>query len=79
MPTDVTNAFKGWLKVGISIKLRSDAAVLRLNHEGITTYKSVKDFDKKLIEQLLTTDKVKIPAITEDQPVGINAEAEIAG
>lgn len=75
----VTQAFKSWLKSGTNMKLSSDAAVLRLTHEGITNYDSLLDFDTKSIERLPATCKEKINAIIDDADAGITAEPEIAG
>ena len=61
------------------MKLSSDAAVLRLLQEGLTTYNSLTDFDKKSLEQLPSVCKETIPAIAADLPNGIAAENEIAG
>ena len=79
MPPTVTASFKQYLKSASNIKLSSDAAVNRITYEGLTTYASLTDFDKKSIESLTSTCKEKIPAITEDVPAGISAEIEIAG
>ena len=47
----VTNAsFRNWLKRGSNMKLSSDAAVVRITHEGITDFRSFLDFDKESIE-----------------------------
>ena len=53
----VTQAFKSWLKSGANMKISSDAAVLRLTHEGLTNYDSLLDFDTKSIERLPATCK----------------------
>ena len=79
MPPVVTNAFKAWLKANKNLKLRSDAAVTRITYEGITTFASLKDFDKKSIERLLSICKERILAITEDLGAAIAAEPEIHG
>ena len=61
------------------MKLSSDAAVLRITHEGITNYESLLDFDKESIQKLPVTCRSGIPAITADAPNGIAAEAAIPG
>ena len=66
MPPVVTASFKSWLKSNTNMKLSSDAAVTRITYEGITTYASLEDFDKKSIERLPSTCKELIPAILED-------------
>ena len=79
MPPTVTNAFKTWLKENVNMKLSSDAAVTRVTYEGITNFESLTDFDKTSIEYLPRTYKEKILAITEDIPVGIQAESKVPG
>ena len=57
----------------------SDAAVLRITHEGITNYDSLLDFDKKIIQILPSTCKEKTPAIASYRANGIAVEPEIPG
>ena len=47
IPPTVTTSFRSWLKANTNMKLSSDAAVLRITYEGITTFKSLNDFDKR--------------------------------
>ena len=61
------------------MKLSSDAAVLRILHEGINNFESLLDFDKKSIQALPATCKGGIAAIAEDVPNGIAAEAAVSG
>jgi hypothetical protein len=75
----VANTFKNWLKSGTNIKLSSDAAVNRIIHEGITTFESLADFDKKSIERLPQICKENIPAIVADQANGVPAEEAVNG
>ena len=79
MPPAVTNSFKAWLKASTNMKLSSDSAVTRITYEGITTFQSLEDFDKKAIQSLTSICKEKIPAITADAAAGIAAEVEIPG
>ena len=73
MPT-TSAAFRSWLKANSNIKLSSDAAVKRVTHEGITTYESLLDYDKKSILQLPSVYKEKIDAVVADVANGIQAE-----
>lgn len=75
----VANGFKNWLKSGTNIKLSSDAAVNRIIHEGITTFDSLADFDKKSIERLPQICKEGIPAIVADADNAIIAEEAVNG
>ena len=79
MPLAVTAAFKSWLKANVNMKLSSDSAVTRLTFEGITTYPSLEDFDKKAIQALPAICKVGIPAIAIDVAAGIAAEPAVPG
>ena len=79
MPVIVTAAFKAWLKSSKSMKLSSDSAVKRLTCKGITTFKSLEDFDRKVIQSLPSIYKEEIPAITADIAAGITAENEVPG
>ena len=75
----VTASFKNWLKGNTTMKLSSDAAVLRLLQEGLTNFDSLTDFDKKSLERLPSVCKETIPAIAADLPNGIAAENQIPG
>lgn len=79
MPPAVTNAFSNWLKTNTNMKLLSDAAVLRITYEGITTFDALRDFDDKSIQGLPAICKETIPAITADVGLGIAAEPEVPG
>ena len=79
MPLVVPAHFKQWLKSAPNMKLSSDAAVTRITHEGITSYDSLIDFDKKSIEGLPAICKESIPAIAEDAVNGIAAEVAVNG
>ena len=74
-----TQTFKAWLKSANNIKLSSDAAVLRVTHEGITNFVSLSDFDKTSIENLPRVCKNSIPAIEADPSNSISAETYVAG
>ena len=75
----VTNAFKNWIKGSNNMKLSSDVAVVRITHEGITTYLSLCDFDQKSLQNLPSIRKESIPAVTADAANGIAAEAAVTG
>ena len=45
-----TQAFTSWLKSNPNIRLSSDAAVIRITSEGITTFASILDFYEKIIQ-----------------------------
>ena len=75
----VTVTFKNWLKGNTTMKLSSDAAVHRICKEGITTFDSLTDFDKKSLERLPSVCKESIAAIVEDLPNGIAAEIAVPG
>ena len=74
-----SQSFKAWLKSANNIKLSSDAAVLRVTHEGITNFASLSDFDKKSIENLPGVCKNGIPAIEADPSNSIASETSVAG
>ena len=52
-----TQELKSWIKSNPNIRLSSDAAVTRIVSEGITTFASLLDFDKKSIQYLPKTCK----------------------
>jgi hypothetical protein len=74
-----TAAFRTWLKGNLNMKLSSDASVLRLTHEGITSLDSLTDFDAKAIKLLPKVCKDNIDAIVADVPNGIAAENAVNG
>ena len=61
------------------MKLSSDAAVVRITHEGITDFRSFLDFDKESIEALPRACSRSIDAIAEDIPNLIVAETAAVG
>ena len=61
------------------MKLSSDAAVLRLTHEGITSLASLTDFDDKAIKYLPKVCKGDIAEIVLDADNGIDAEPAVNG
>ena len=76
---NTTAAFRPWLKGNLNMKLSSDASVLRLTHEGITSLDSLTDFDDKAIKLLPKVCKDNIDAIVADVPNGIAAENAVNG
>ena len=74
-----SQSFKAWLKASTNIKLSSDAAVLRVTHEGITNFAYLSDFDEKSIENLPGVCKNGIPAIEADPSNNIASETSVAG
>lgn len=75
----VTNAFKNWLKGSNNMRLNTDVAVVRITHEGITTYLSLCDFDQKSLQNLPSICKEDIPAVTADAANGITEEDAVTG
>jgi hypothetical protein len=76
---NTTAAFRAWLKANPNMKLSSDAAVLRITHEGITSLDSLTDFDDKSIKLLPKVCKDDINAIVADPANGIAAENAVNG
>ena len=76
---NTTASFRAWLKANPNMKLSSDAAVLRITHEGITSLDSLTDFDSKAIKLLPKVCKDDINAIVADPANGIVAENAING
>ncbi len=79
MPPTASAAFKSWLKTAPNAKLTSDRAVNRILYEGITTYDSLLDFDRKAIQSLPSVCKETIPAIAADPATNTGAEPEVPG
>ena len=77
MPVTVTTAFKSMLKANTNMILPSDAAVLRITHEGVTDWASLVDFDRESIEALSKACSKTIPAITADTTNSILDEGEV--
>ena len=71
--------FRSWLKASTNMKLSSDASVLRVTHEGITSYNTLVDFEKAVIKNLPRVCKVSIDAIPADIANTIQAEAAVPG
>ena len=71
--------FRSWLKASTNMKLRSDASVLRVTHEGSTSYDTLVDFDKAVIKNLPRVCKGSIDAIAADIAKNIQAEAAVPG
>ena len=76
MPTLV---FKNWMKANTGMKLITDSAYNRTVSEGITSFDSLLDFDKKSIQTLPTVCKVTITAIPEDLATGQPNEPAVPG
>ena len=68
--------FRSWLKASTNMKISSDASVLRVTHEGITSYDTLVDFDKAAIKNLPRVCKVSIDAITADMANNVQAEMQ---
>ena len=71
--------FRSWLKASTNMKLRSDSSVLRVTHEGITSYDTLVDFDKAAIKNLPRVCKGSIDAIAADIANNVQAEASVPG
>ena len=74
-----TQAFKSWMKYNLNIRLSSDASVNRISSEGITTFASLPDFDRKSIQYLPGTCKVSISEIEADDLKNVEAEPAVNG
>ena len=75
--TSVTFCF--WLKASTNMKLSSDASVLRVTHEGITSYDTLVDFDKAAIKNLPRVCKGSIDAIDADMANNVQSKAAVPG
>ena len=73
------STFRSWLKASTNMKLISDASVLRVTHEGITSYDNFIDFDKSAIKNLQRVCKGSIDAIAADIANNVQAEAAVLG
>ena len=71
--------FRSWIKSSTNMKLSSDASVLRVTHEGITSYETLVDFDKAAIKNLPRVCKGYIDAISADIANNFQAEAAVPG
>ena len=71
--------FRSWIKASTNMKLSSYDSVLRVTHEGITSYNTLVDFDKADIKNLPSVCKVSIDAIAADVENNIQAEAAVPG
>ena len=71
--------FRSWLKASTNMKLSSDASVLRVTHEVITSYDTLVDFDKAAIKNLPRVCKGSIDAIAADVANNVQAEAAVLG
>ena len=71
--------FRSWLKASTNMKLGSDASVLKVTHEGITSYDTLVDFDKAAIKNIPRVCKGSIDAIAADVANNVQAEAAVPG
>ena len=71
--------FRSWLKASTNMKLISNVSVLRVTHEGITSYDILVDFDKAAIKNLPRLCKGSIDAITADVANNVQGEAAVPG
>ena len=76
---ETTQEFKGWLKPSNNIKLSSDTSVLRLTHEGNTSFTSLSDLNTKSVETLPIVCKNRILAIEADPSNSIEADDSVHG
>ena len=58
--------FRSWLKDSTNMKLSSDASVIRVTHEGITSYDTLIYFDKADIKNIPRVCKGSIDTISAD-------------
>ena len=79
MPPSINSDFRTWINSNNTINLISDAYVVTITYEGITTFISLTDSDKKSIESLPTTCKEKIHAIIDNPAAGITSEPAVPG
>ena len=61
------------------MKLSSDASVLSVTHEGITSYDTLVDFDKAATKNLPRVCKGSIDTITADMANHVQAEDAVPG
>ena len=71
--------FRSWIKASTNMKLSSDASVLRVTHEGITSYDTLVDFDKAAIKNVPRVCKGSIDVISVDMTNNLQSEAAVPG
>lgn len=71
--------FPNYLKQTTNIGMRSNAVILRVEHEGLTSFESLYDFDEKSIKALQSACKEEVDAIAADQANNIAAANAIPG
>ena len=71
--------FRSWIKASANMKLSSDTLVLRVTHEGITSYDTLVDFDKAEIKNLPRVCKGSFDAIAADIENNVQAESAVPG
>ena len=76
---NTTVAFYTWLKGNLNMKLSSNASVLCLTYESITSLDSLTDFDNKVIKLLPKVCKNNIDTIVADISNGIATENAVNG
>ena len=74
-----SDTFRSWLKASTNMKLSSDASVLRVTHEGITSYDTIIEFYKAVIKNIPRVCKGSIDAIAADTANNFQAEAAVPG
>ena len=71
--------FNQYLKQNTCIGMQTNVITTRVNHEGLSTFESLLDFDEKSIKALQTACKEAVPAIMADPANNIAAQAAIPG
>ena len=74
-----SDTLHSWRKASTNMKLISDASVLRVTHEGITSYDNLVDFDKAAIKNLPRVCKGSIDAIAADMANNVQSESAVPG
>ena len=74
-----SETFRSWFKASTNMKLSSDASVLRVSHEGITSYDTLVDFDKAAIKNIPRVCKGPIDAIAANIANNVQAESAVPG
>ena len=71
--------FRSWIKASTNMKLISNASVIRVTHEGITSYDTLVYFDEAAIKNLPRVCKGYIDAIAADKSNNVQSEAAVPG
>ena len=72
-------SFQQYLRQSTNIGMTNPTLVRRIAHEGLTSFQSLLDFDKKSIEALQKACKDTVPEIEADIENGVAGQAEITG